>query len=129
MQSQEVISQENPHTALRDELREVIKEHLKHDFQFLKVSPLRRVPPKDLSIDVDWIDRKLRLAKWIKLCSGGLLLVFFTAMLLAVFTKEKLVFEPAYSLLSIFSFISFISAFTRWNKNEILLKILRKLVS
>jgi len=62
---------------LREELRNLIKTELKQDFQFLKVSPIRRVPPKDLSIDIAWIDKKLRLARWIQLISAGLFFGIF----------------------------------------------------
>ncbi len=124
MQSQEVISQD----ALREELRNMIKTELKQDFQFLKVSPIRRVPPKDLSMDIAWIDKKLRLARWVQLISAGLLLVSFVAFLVLVFSKDSVVFEPAHFIISFFGLIAFLSTLTRWNKIEVLLKILRKLV-
>lgn len=73
MQSHEVISQD----ALRAELHQMIKDELKQDFQFLKVSPIRRVPPKDLSQDKEWIDGKLRLAWWIQIVSIIALVVLF----------------------------------------------------
>ncbi len=86
MQSYEVISQD----ALREELRQMIKDELKQDFQFLKVSPIRRVPPKDLSQDKEWIDGKLRLARWIQIASVIPLGVLFLGLSLRVFFFEDL---------------------------------------
>jgi hypothetical protein len=123
MQSHEVISQD----AWRDELRQMIKDELKQDLQFLKVSPIRRMPPKDLSQDKEWIDGKLRLAKWLQIISASFLFVYFVAFLVLVFSKEKLVLESAYSIFSFFSLIILLSTFERWRKIESLLKILRKL--
>ncbi|MFQ3597741.1 MAG: hypothetical protein SNJ55_07840 [Chloroherpetonaceae bacterium] len=128
MQSHEVISQENRDAALRDELRQMIKADLNRHLQFLKVSPIRRVPPKDLSMDVAWIDGKLKLAKWIQVISLGLLLAFFVAMFVLVFVKDTLVFKPSYSFSIFFATVMFYSLYAQWNKIESLLKLLRKLV-
>ncbi len=52
----------------------MIKADLQPHLHFLKVSPIRRIPPKDLSTDITWIDGQLKLAKWIQVVSLGLLL-------------------------------------------------------
>jgi hypothetical protein len=123
MQSHEVISQD----ALREEIRDMIKTELKQDLQFLKVSPIRRVPPKDLSQDKEWIDGKLRLARWIQIILASFLFVISVAFLVIVFSKEKLVLESAYTIFSFFGTAILFSTFERWRKIESLLKILRKL--
>jgi hypothetical protein len=124
MQSEEVISQD----ALRAELRQMIKDELKQDFQFLKVSPIRRVPPKDLSMDIAWIDGKLRLAWWIQIASIIPLVVFFLGVSSILFFFEDLPLVKAKSLISIIFFgtLTFAGLFYRWNKIESLLKILKR---
>ncbi len=126
MQSQKVISQD----ALREEIRDMIKTELKQDFQFLKVSPIRRVPPKDLSMDIAWIDDKLRLARWIQIVSVIPLGVLFLGLSLGVFFFEDLPPVKVKSLIVIFfGTITFAGLFYRWNKIESLLKILKKVNS
>jgi hypothetical protein len=123
MQSEEVISQD----ALRAELRQMIKDELKQDFQFLKVSPIRRVPPKDLSMDIAWIDGKLRLAWWIQIASIIPLVVFFLGVSSILFFFEDLPPVKAKSLILIFiGTFTFAGLFYRWNKIESLLKILKR---
>jgi len=123
MQSEEVISQD----ALRAELRQMIKDELKQDFQFLKVSPIRRVPPKDLSMDIAWIDGKLRLAWWIQIASIIPLVVFFLGVSSILFFFEDLPPVKAKSLILIFiGTLTFAGLFYRWNKIESLLKILKR---
>ncbi len=123
MQSYEVISQD----ALRAELRQMIKDELKQDFQFLKVSPIRRVPPKDLSQDKEWIDGKLRLARWIQIASVIPLGVLFLGLSLRVFFFEDLPPVKTTSLILIFfGTLTFAGLFYRWNKIESLLKILKR---
>jgi hypothetical protein len=127
MQSEEVISQD----ALREEIRDMIKTELKLDLQFLKVSPIRRVPPKDLSQDKEWIDGKLRLARWIQIASIIPLVVFFLGVSSILFFFEDLPLVKAKSLISIIFFgtLTFAGLFYRWNKIESLLKILKKVNS
>ncbi len=126
MQSDEVISQD----ALRAEIRDMIKTELKQDFQFLKVSPIRRVPPKDLSMDIAWIDGKLRLARWIQIASGIPLGLLFLGLSLGVFFFEDLPPVKTTSLIVIFfGTITFAGLFYRWNKIESLLKILKRVNS
>ncbi len=123
MQSYEVISQD----ALREELRQMIKDELKQDFQFLKVSPIRRVPPKDLSQDKEWIDGKLRLARWIQIASVIPLGVLFLGLSLRVFFFEDLPPVKTTSLILIFfGTLTFAGLFYRWNKIKSLLKILKR---
>jgi hypothetical protein len=123
MQSEEVISQD----ALRAELRQMIKDELKQDLQFLKVSPIRRVPPKDLSQDKEWIDGKLRLAWWIQIVSIIPLVVFFLGVSSILFFFEDLPPVKAKSLILIFiGTFTFAGLFYRWNKIESLLKILKR---
>ncbi len=128
MQSHEVISQEHSQVALREELRQMIKADLQRHLHFLKVSPIRRVPPKDLSMDIAWIDGKLKLAKWIQVVSLGLLLTIFVTMLVLVIVKDVLVFKSSYSFSIFFVAVMFYSLYAHWNKVESLLKLLRKLV-
>ncbi len=123
MQSYEVISQD----ALREELRQMIKDELKQDFQFLKVSPIRRVPPKDLSQDKEWIDGKLRLARWIQIASVIPLGVLFLGLSLRVFFFEDLPPVKTTSLILIFfGTLTFAGLFYRWNKIQSLMKILKR---
>jgi len=112
---------------LREELRNLIKTELKQDFQFLKVSPIRRVPPKDLSQDKEWIDGKLRLARWIQIASIIPLVVFFLGVSSILFFFEDLPPVKAKSLILIFiGTFTFAGLFYRWNKIESLLKILKR---
>ncbi len=128
MQSHEVISQANRDAALREELRQMIKADLQRHLHFLKASPIRRVPPKDLSLDITWMDGKLKLAKWIQVISLGLLLAFYVMILVLCVVKDALVFEPSYSIFAFLATLSFSITYAQWNKVESLLKLLRKLV-
>lgn len=106
----------------------MIKETLNRHLQFLKVSPIRRVPPKDLSMDIDWIDGKLKFARWIQVISMGLLMAFYGVLLVLFFVKDTLVFEPSYSSIFFLAAVRFYSLYAQWNKTENLMKLLRKLV-
>jgi len=123
MQSQEAISQDD----LRKELCNMIKAELKQDVQFLKASPIRLVPPKDLSQDEAWIEGKLRLARWIQIASIIPLVVFFLGVSSILFFFEDLPPVKAKSLILIFiGTFTFAGLFYRWNKIESLLKILKR---
>ncbi len=127
MQSQEVISQD----ALREELRNMIKAELKQeDVQFLKVSPIRRVPPKDLSQDEAWIEGRLKLAKWLQLMSRLVMGVIAGGLLLALCFSDELPLISAKLLVPMFlGTVAVVSLYYRWNKIESLLKILNKVRS
>ena len=127
MQSQEIISQDD----LREELRNMIKAELKQeDVQFLKVSPIRRVPPKDLSQDEAWIEGRLKLAKWLQLMSRLVMGVIAVGLLLALCFSDELPLISAKLLVLMFlGTVAVISLYYRWNKIESLLKILSKVRS
>jgi hypothetical protein len=126
MQSQEAISQDD----LRKELCNMIKAELKQDVQFLKASPIRRVPPKDLSQDEAWIEGRLKLAKWLQLISRIVIGVIVVGLLLAQFFSDELPLISAKSLILMFlGIMAVVSLYYRWNKIESLLKILNKVRS
>ncbi len=127
MQSQEIISQDD----LREELRNMIKAELKQeDVQFLKVSPIRRVPPKDLSQDEAWIEGRLKLAKWLQLMSRLVMGVIAVGLLLALCFSDELPLISAKLLVLMFlGTVAVVSLYYRWNKIESLLKILSKVRS
>jgi hypothetical protein len=126
MQSQEAISQDD----LRKELCNMIKAELKQDVQFLKASPIRLVPPKDLSQDEAWIEGRLKLAKWLQLISRIVIGVIVVGLLLAQFFSDELPLISAKSLILMFlGIMAVVSLYYRWNKIESLLKILNKVRS
>lgn len=123
MRQSETLTQE----TLSQRLRNLINAELKREMVIEKISPIRKIPPKDLTQDLAWIDGKVKWAKRIQTIALLATGVFVCAILYAVFTKDEVTASPAIVLAMCMFFFSAATLAERSRKQELLMKLLREL--